>query len=203
MTSDELYPASPSGDRADHPGDSTAEAIPPLDAHATAAETDADEGEPLGMQEASVQLLLEEETTSLVERVEQGQDPSALAVDGYGAEPLAIATLEARIAALQEQEQALQQSIASLQAAQIRAQAEAVEAQAAMGRLVQEGLRELEQRKQTLQISVEQLERRQERIRNEMRTTFAGVSQDLAIRVKSFKDYLVGSLQDLVVTAEQ
>jgi hypothetical protein len=69
--------------------------------------------------------------------------------------------------------------------------------------LVQEGLKELQQRKQALQISVEQLERRQERIQNEMRTSFAGVSQDLAIRVKSFKDYLVGSLQDLALTAEQ
>jgi hypothetical protein len=36
-----------------------------------------------------------------------------------------------------------------------------------------------------------------------MRTTFAGVSQDLAIRVQSFKDYLVGSLQDLALAAEQ
>jgi hypothetical protein len=36
-----------------------------------------------------------------------------------------------------------------------------------------------------------------------MKTTFAGVSQDLAIRVQSFKDYLVGSLQDLALAAEQ
>jgi hypothetical protein len=69
--------------------------------------------------------------------------------------------------------------------------------------MVQDGLMELEQRRQSLQISVEQLERRQERIRKEMRTTFAGVSQDIAIRVQSFKDYLVGSLQDLALSAEQ
>jgi hypothetical protein len=68
---------------------------------------------------------------------------------------------------------------------------------------VQESLAQLEQRKQALQISVEQLERRQERIRNEMRTTFAGTSQDLAIRVQGFKDYLTGSLQDLAAAAEQ
>ncbi|MGA9378366.1 MAG: DUF3086 domain-containing protein, partial [Phormidium sp.] len=68
---------------------------------------------------------------------------------------------------------------------------------------VQESLRDLEQRRQTLQLAVEQLERRQERIRNEMKTTFAGVSQDLAIRVQGFKDYLVGSLQDLATAAEQ
>jgi hypothetical protein len=72
-----------------------------------------------------------------------------------------------------------------------------------MERLVQEGLSELEQRKQALSISIEQLERRRERIRAEMRTTFAGVSQDLAVRVQGFKDYLVGSLQDLASAAEQ
>lgn len=36
-----------------------------------------------------------------------------------------------------------------------------------------------------------------------MRTTFAGASQELAIRVQGFKDYLVGSLQDLVSAADQ
>jgi hypothetical protein len=68
---------------------------------------------------------------------------------------------------------------------------------------VQEALVQLEQRKQALQIAVEQLERRQERIRTEMRTSFAGTSQELAIRVQGFKDYLTGSLQDLAAAAEQ
>jgi hypothetical protein len=36
-----------------------------------------------------------------------------------------------------------------------------------------------------------------------MRTTFAVSSQDLAVRVQGFKDYLVGSLQDLATAAEQ
>jgi hypothetical protein len=76
------------------------------------------------------------------------------------------------------------------------------EAQASIGRLVQDGLIQLDQRKQALQIEVEKLERRRDRIQKEMRTTFAGVSQDLAIRVQGFKDYLVGSLQDLAATAE-
>ncbi|UBF29510.1 DUF3086 domain-containing protein [Kovacikia minuta CCNUW1] len=111
--------------------------------------------------------------------------------------------LEQRVAELQRQEQALRQEIAALKATQTQLQEQTMDAQMAIGRLVQEGLKELEQRKQALQISVEQLERRQERIQNEMRTSFAGVSQDLAIRVKSFKDYLVGSLQDLALTAEQ
>ncbi len=104
---------------------------------------------------------------------------------------------------LQQQKQALKQEIAKLQSTYQNLQAQMLQTQVAMGKLVQEALSELEQRKQTLQLSVEQLERRQERIRQEMRTTFAGVSQDLAIRVQGFKDYLTGSLQDLVTAAEQ
>ncbi|MEM9903856.1 MAG: DUF3086 domain-containing protein [Cyanobacteria bacterium P01_D01_bin.44] len=72
-----------------------------------------------------------------------------------------------------------------------------------VGRLVREGLSELEQRKRELQREIEQLERRKERISAEMRTSFAGASQDLAIRIQGFKDYLVGSLQDLASAAEQ
>jgi hypothetical protein len=110
---------------------------------------------------------------------------------------------EQRIIELQRQEQSLKQEIDTLQATHAQLRAQIADAQGALGRLVQEGLKELEQRKQALQISIEQLERRQERIRAEMRTTFAGVSQDLAIRIQSFKDYLVGSLQDLALSAEQ
>ncbi|AFZ48221.1 hypothetical protein Cyast_2272 [Cyanobacterium stanieri PCC 7202] len=69
--------------------------------------------------------------------------------------------------------------------------------------LVQESLKVLEDKKQNLEIAVQKLERRKERIEKEMRTTFSGVSQDLAIRVQGFKDYLVGSLQDLAIAAEQ
>jgi hypothetical protein len=75
--------------------------------------------------------------------------------------------------------------------------------QADIGRMVQQGTADLEQRKRSLQKEIETLERRQERIQAEMRTTFAGASQDLAVRVQGFKDYLVGSLQDLAVAAEQ
>ena len=70
-------------------------------------------------------------------------------------------------------------------------------------RLVKEGLSELEQRKRNLQRDISQLERRKERIEAEMRTSFAGASQDLAIRIQGFKEYLVGSLQDLADAAEQ
>ncbi len=69
--------------------------------------------------------------------------------------------------------------------------------------LVQEGLKELEEKKQNLELTIQKLERRREKIEREMKTTFSGVSQDLAIRVQGFKDYLVGSLQDLAAAAEQ
>ncbi len=75
--------------------------------------------------------------------------------------------------------------------------------QTEMERVVQENLQHLEQRKQALITEIERLERRQAKIQQEMRTTFAGASQELAIRVQGFKDYLVGSLQDLVAAAEQ
>src|ERR671932_509668 len=122
-------------------------------------------------------------------------------------QPLAkedVANLAQTVADLKRQEQELRQKIAALQETQNRILSDQLaKTQAAVERMVQEGLTELEQRKQALQISVEQLERRRERIRTEMRTTFAGVSQDLAIRVQGFKDYLVGSLQDLASAAEQ
>lgn len=107
------------------------------------------------------------------------------------------------MAELQNQEQTLKQEIARLQASQHQLSEQVMQTQTTMGRVVQEALAQLEQRKQSLQIAVEQLERRQERIRTEMRTTFAGASQDLAIRVQGFKDYLTGSLQDLAAAAEQ
>ena len=108
-----------------------------------------------------------------------------------------------RVAELQRIEVALKEEIANLQTSYKTLQAQVSDTQITMGKVVQEALTQLEQRKQALQISVEQLERRQERIRNEMRTTFAGASQDLAIRVQGFKDYLTGSLQDLASAAEQ
>lgn len=115
-----------------------------------------------------------------------------------------VANLTQTVAELKRQEQELRRQIAVLQETQINLLSEQLtKTQTTVERMVQEGLQELEQRKQALSISIEQLERRRERIREEMRTTFAGVSQDLAIRVQGFKDYLVGSLQDLASAAEQ
>lgn len=117
--------------------------------------------------------------------------------------PLIPLAKPANLSQLQQQEQALRQEIASLQATHKQLSTQLAQTQSAMSKVVQEGLAQMEQRKQALQISIEQLERRQERIRAEMRTSFAGVSQDLAIRVQGFKDYLTGSLQDLATAVEQ
>ncbi|MEB3340223.1 DUF3086 domain-containing protein [Okeania sp.] len=103
----------------------------------------------------------------------------------------------------QEQKQNLESEIATLQETKTKLQQEIISQTQAISNLVPEALSHLEQRKQTLQIEVEKLEKRKERIQKEMRTTFAGASQDLAIRIQGFKDYLVGSLQDLAVAAEQ
>ncbi|NEO48643.1 MAG: DUF3086 domain-containing protein [Moorea sp. SIO4A3] len=115
-----------------------------------------------------------------------------------------MASLAQTVAELEQKEKELRQRIATLQNhEQSLVSKELGSTQAVVERMVFEGLTELEQRKQKLQISIEQLERRRERIREEMRTSFAGVSQELAIRVQGFKDYLVGSLQDLAAAAEQ
>ncbi|KOP24167.1 small-conductance mechanosensitive channel [Hapalosiphon sp. MRB220] len=124
-------------------------------------------------------------------------------VTTFGSENQPEVQAKQQLAELQAQEQALKAEIANLQASYKTLQVQMNQTQIAMGNFVQETLFDLEQRKNALQISVEQLERRQERIRNEMRTTFAGASQELAIRVQGFKDYLAGSLQDLAIAAEQ
>ncbi len=64
-------------------------------------------------------------------------------------------------------------------------------------------LAEIEQRHQNLLVSIEQLERKRDRIQAEIDQSFAGSSQEIAIRIQGFKDYLVGSLQDLVSVAEE
>lgn len=145
--------------------------------------------------------------TGLQENVLESITLQAQPIQTEPAQPLEsedVTTLTQSVADLKRQEQELRQKIAILQDTQVQILSEQLaKTQAAVEQMVQEGVQELEQRKQALQISIEQLERRRERIRAEMRTTFAGVSQELAIRVQGFKDYLVGSLQDLANTAEQ
>ncbi len=112
--------------------------------------------------------------------------------------------LQTEIAQLKAQKAQLEKEIKTLEAEkQERIAQETAETKEALNQMVQQGLQELEEKRQNLQQSVEQLERRRDRAEQEMRTTFAGVSQELAVRVQGFKDYLVGSLQDLAVAAEQ
>ncbi|HEY9762481.1 MAG TPA: DUF3086 domain-containing protein [Trichocoleus sp.] len=114
------------------------------------------------------------------------------------------AGLESRITDLQRQESDLKRSIADLQSAYNRLTKDQMQqVQTDLGRMVQQANTDLEQRRRALQLEVEKLERRRDRIQEEMRTSFAGVSQDLAVRVQGFKDYLVGSLQDLAAAAEK
>ncbi|MEX0272114.1 DUF3086 domain-containing protein [Leptolyngbyaceae cyanobacterium UHCC 1019] len=161
--------------------------------------------ESLGIQEASMRSLIEEEVTALPAPNDPDEavipEDTVIAKVPFGG--VAPVNLEQRIAELQRQEKALHQDIAQLQGIKSELQGQVAATQSAIASLLQEGLKDLEQRKRDLQITVEQLERRQERIRAEMRTTFAGTSQDLAIRVQSFKEYLVGSLQDLALAADQ
>lgn len=129
---------------------------------------------------------------------------SELNESGRALETTELAELTKQAVQLRRECQSLKDEIAQLQGVRGRLVGEQLsELQGTLGSLMQESLSELEKRKQALQISVEQLERRQERIRKEMRTTFAGVSQDLAIRVQGFKEYLTGSLQDLVSSVEE
>jgi hypothetical protein len=93
--------------------------------------------------------------------------------------------------------------IAQLQTTRLKLQKQIDDTQISFGQMFQTSIADLEQRRQKLQISLEQLERRRDRIKAEINKSFAGASQDVAIRLQGFKDYLVGSLQDLVVIAEE
>ena len=115
-----------------------------------------------------------------------------------------IKELNQEVEILKQEKQGLIVEIETLKASKAKILSEKTQTvEEALQAMVTEGLKELQQKKQTLELSVEQLERRRDRIREEMKTTFAGISQDLAIRVQGFKDYLVGSLQDLAAAAEQ
>lgn len=119
-------------------------------------------------------------------------------------EPDQVTPLTSEVDQLKLDKAALERDIQALQAQKARMIAhQTQDIQEAIAKLVQDGLQSFEQRKQSLEITIEQLERKRDRIREEMRSTFAGASQDLAIRVQGFKDYLVGSLQDLAAAAEQ
>jgi Protein of unknown function (DUF3086) len=76
-------------------------------------------------------------------------------------------------------------------------------AQQEYSQIASKTLADIEQRHQNLLVAIEQLERKRDRIQAEIGQSFAGSSQEIAIRIQGFKDYLVGSLQDLVSVAEE
>ncbi|MEO0835350.1 MAG: DUF3086 domain-containing protein [Cyanobacteria bacterium J06642_3] len=105
---------------------------------------------------------------------------------------------------LEQQKAQLHQEIAELKAQKeqlLRQQLQ--ELQSSLANMVEEGTKELKERKTALRIEIEKLERRKDRINQEMRSNFAGSSKELAIRVQGFKEYLVGSLQDLATAADK
>ncbi|MGB7414221.1 MAG: DUF3086 domain-containing protein [Thermosynechococcaceae cyanobacterium] len=105
---------------------------------------------------------------------------------------------------MQSEAQSLRQEISDLKGLKSQLlQQQLREVQSLAERLAEGNLKELEERKQKLQIAVDQLERRQERLQAEMKQSFSGVSQDMAVRVQGFRDYLTSSLQDLVTSVEQ
>ncbi len=115
----------------------------------------------------------------------------------------AVAT-DDQIVQLEEQKATLHSEIEALKAQKEQMLLEQVkQVQDSIGQMLEEGTKELQERKMALQIEIEKLERRKERINQEMRNNFAGSSQELAVKVQGFKDYLVGSLQDLVTAAEK
>ncbi|MEY2984414.1 MAG: hypothetical protein RLZZ568_1031 [Cyanobacteriota bacterium] len=130
-------------------------------------------------------------------------DPSDLSAQDVPM-PITAALETVSLEELMAQKVALQQEIATLQAEKAQWYAQQLQqVHTHVQRLVREGTQELEHRKAALVKEIDKLERRQDRIQQEMRTTFAGASQELAIRVQGFKEYLVGSLQDLVSAADQ
>ena len=140
-----------------------------------------------------------EESETVTDESEVQHSQPELTVEQY---PTTVLTSD--IAALEEQKTNLQQEIQQLQSQKETLILQQVrDTQETIGRMVEEGMRELKSRKNDLLVDIEKLERRRERIRQEMRTNFAGASQDLAVRIQGFKEYLVGSLQDLATAAEQ
>ncbi len=157
-----------------------------------------------------------EQDTELVEpSVESSTEPE-LFVDSWLDEPELDASeaststedipiaKDAEINRLEERKAALESEIEALKTQKEQMLLEQVrEVQENMARMVEEGTRELKERKTALKIEIEKLERRQDRINQEMRANFAGSSQELAVKVQGFKEYLVGSLQDLARAADK
>ena len=63
-------------------------------------------------------------------------------------------------------------------------------------------LKDLQARRDALEMEIKELTSRKQQLEAELKTNFAGQSDAIARRVKGFKDYLGGALQDLVQSVE-
>lgn len=64
-------------------------------------------------------------------------------------------------------------------------------------------LKDLQEKRCSLEQEIETLEKRKQRVEKEASTTFSGQSDSIARRVKGFQEYLAGALQDLSNSVEQ
>ncbi len=69
--------------------------------------------------------------------------------------------------------------------------------------LIEIALKDLKDRRKSLEEEVTQLTKRKEQLNKDLSTTFSGQSDAIARRVKGFQDYLTGAFQDLVQSAEK
>lgn len=110
------------------------------------------------------------------------------------------AEYSAEIAQLETERDRLNTEIAQLQA---KHQELLVEHGKGVYELVMDSLQNLSAHKQQLEADVAKLEKRRDRVMEQMQQTFVGTSEEIAIRLQGFKNYLLGSLQDLAAAAEQ
>jgi hypothetical protein len=171
--------------------------------------------------ESTITVTLSEQDTEIVEATESTipepltEPELELFVDSWLDEPKSDASLtppdqntfvvpDQEINSLQAQKASLKQEIEALKAQKEQMLLQQLrEVQQNMVQIVESGTKELKDRKTSLQIEIENLERRRDRINQEMRSNFAGSSQELAVKVQGFKEYLVGSLQDLARAADK
>ena len=148
---------------------------------------------------ADTQLSIDDNWSILLDEIIQDSEPE------IAVEPEISPTLigNSTTSPLLRLEAEIKAEITKLQTTQTQLEQQIVYTQTSFGQIIQTSVTDLEQRHQKLQITVEQLERRRDRIQAEINKSFAGASQDIAIRLQGFKDYLVGSLQDLVIIADE
>ena len=72
-----------------------------------------------------------------------------------------------------------------------------------MKEIIEITLKEIQLKRKKLLAEVEELENKKSQIEMEIKSSFAGQSDSIARKVKGFKDYLTGALQDLSQSAEQ